>query len=161
MKRTTRIIATSVVTAAVVVGAGAAYAIAASDDGSLDGNDKQRAGDAAPAETGGGTITEVEIDDDGHDVEVRLEDGTEIDVELADDFTVRSSDSDDSDDSDDQLDDDLPLDEAARQQAAATALAEAGRETVTDVEHDSNGYDAEVRLDDGREIDVELATDSP
>jgi uncharacterized membrane protein YkoI len=161
MKRNTRIITASIATAVVVVGAGAAYAVAATDGETVDSDDMQRASEAALAETGGGTITEIEHDDGGYDVEVRLEDGTEVDVDLAGDFTVRSTETDESDEPDDghDDDDDLPLDDATRQQASDAALSAAGGGTVTDVERDSTGYDVEVRLDDGTEVEVDLATD--
>ncbi len=156
MKRKTRIITTSIAAVAIALGAGAAFAVAAGDGETPDSNDMQRARDAALAEAGGGTVTEVESDDGGYDVEVRLEDGTEVDIELAGDFTVRSTVSDEVDDNDD---DDLQLDDATRQRAADAALAEAGGGTVTDVEHDGTGFDVEVRLDDGTELDMDLASD--
>jgi YD repeat-containing protein len=158
MNRTTRVITLSITAAAVVVGAGAAYAIAADDPDTVDGDDMQRASDAALAETGGGTITELEYDDGGYDVEVRLADGTEVDVELAGDFSVRSTDPEGADEEDDDLDD-MPLGETQHQRASDAALAESGGGTVTDVEYDGSGYEVEIRLDDGSEIDVDLAAD--
>ena len=161
MKRKTRIITTSIAAAAIVVGAGAAYAVAAGDGEGLDNENMQRARDAALAEAGGGTVTEIESDDGGYDVEVRLDDGTEIEIELGNDFTVRATESGQVDDGDDdgRDDDDLPVDEATRQRATDAALASAGGGTVTEVEHDGNGFDVEVRLDDGTELDIDLAPD--
>ena len=40
-------------------------------------------------------MTDVEIDDGGYDVEVRLADGTEIDVDLDADFAVVQTEQDD------------------------------------------------------------------
>jgi len=67
-------------TAAVAIAATAGIAVAGGtgdDDKPLTGSNLQRATAAALAHTGGGTITETEIGDDGaaYGVEVRLEDG--------------------------------------------------------------------------------------
>jgi uncharacterized membrane protein YkoI len=54
--------------------------------------------DAALAETGGGTVSEVSTDDDAshlYDVTVDLPDGGEVDLELADDLSVVEVDRDD------------------------------------------------------------------
>jgi uncharacterized membrane protein YkoI len=173
MKRTTRIITVSVAAVALAVGAGTAFAVAGDDSTPVEGDALQSATDAALAETGGGTVTDVEHDDGGYDVDVRLDDGTEIDVDLAADFSIVRTETDGPDDRDEATDDDrddatddaddaddVAVDAAERQQAADAALAETGAGTVTDVEHDDGGgYDVEVRLDDGTEIDVDLAAD--
>jgi uncharacterized membrane protein YkoI len=66
------------------------------DSDRLTGDALKRAEQAALAETGGGTVTDAERDDDGgFEVDVRLEDGSEADVDLNDDFTVRAVDRDD------------------------------------------------------------------
>jgi uncharacterized membrane protein YkoI len=158
MKRITPLITTTIVSAVVIVGAGAAYVAAGDDGASVAGDDVQRATDAALAETGGGTVTEVEHDDGGYDVEVRLADGTEVDVELTGDFTVRSNETDTPDGQGDDADEAV-LADSERQQATDAALAEVGGGSVTDVEHDGTGFDVEVRLDDGTEVDVDLAAD--
>ena len=94
--------------AAVIVaaGVGVATAAATSDDGesgdvALTGEDLQRASDAALAETGGGrvTATEAEPDENGYEVEVTLDDGSQVDVQLDQDFRAVES-SDDVGDSD-------------------------------------------------------------
>ena len=173
MKRTTTIISAAAV--AIVLAGGATYAAAqdTGNDGSITDDDLARASAAALAETGDGTVTGVEVDDGGYDVEVRLTDGTEVDVELGSDFAILRTENDDADDdsgddsdgdSDDGADDgsdsdDLPVGDAERQQAIDAALAEAGAGDVTDVEHDEGGYDVEVRLADGTEIDVDLDSD--
>jgi uncharacterized membrane protein YkoI len=166
MKRTTTIISAAAL--AIALAGGATYAAAqdTGNDGSITDDDLARATAAALAAAGDGTVTGVELDDGGYEVEVRLTDGTEIDVELDGDFTVVRTESDDADDdsndgadadSDNGADsDDLPVGDAERQQAVDAALAEVGAGDVTDVEHDDGGYDVEVRLSDGTEIDVEL-----
>ena len=100
---------------------------------------------------------------------MRLADGTEVDVELDGDFAVVHTSTDDPDDElDDDSDDDsddgsdgdnVPVGDAERQRATDAALAETGEGTVTDVEVDDGGYDVEVRLADGTEIDVDLDAD--
>ncbi|WP_454853867.1 PepSY domain-containing protein [Promicromonospora soli] len=59
--------------------------------------DLDRAEAAALAETGGGTVTETEVDDEEskYEVEVTLDDGTQVDVQLDENFTVVGTESDD------------------------------------------------------------------
>ncbi|WP_207838275.1 PepSY domain-containing protein [Williamsia soli] len=67
------------------------------DPDDLVGEELQRASDAAIAAAGGGTVTDAERSDDpGHafDVEVRLADGSEVDVDLNADFGVLTIDTD-------------------------------------------------------------------
>ena len=86
----------------------AGAAIDSSDDDATDrpitGTALQKASDAALAETGGGKVTETEVDDEEskYEVEVTLDDGTQVDVQLDEDFQVVSSEADDeSDDAND------------------------------------------------------------
>jgi len=61
------------------------------DDVPLTDAEVASATDAALAEAGGGTVTDVDRSDDADhafEVDVLLEDGDELEVELADDFTV-------------------------------------------------------------------------
>lgn len=61
------------------------------DPDDLQGEELQKASDAAIAAAGGGTVTDAERSDDpGHafDVEVRLADGSEVDVDLDANFGV-------------------------------------------------------------------------
>ena len=53
--------------------------------------------EAALAETGGGTVTETEVDDEEskYEVEVTLDDGSQVDVQLDEEFNVVSSEDDD------------------------------------------------------------------
>ncbi len=91
-------------TVGVVAAIGSGAAIASGDDDASDrpiqGSALQQATDAALAETGGGKVTGTEIDDEDskYEVEVTLEDGNQVDVQLDDDFQVVSSDADHEDD---------------------------------------------------------------
>ena len=82
-----------------IVGAGLAAAIAAGtaaaaaggdDDQELTGATRDRAVAAALAATGGGTVVETEAGDDGaaYGVEVRLDDGRQVEVNLDESFKV-------------------------------------------------------------------------
>ena len=88
----------------VVAGAGAAVAAGANDD---DATDKPipnaaiaQAKKAALAETGGGRVTETEVNDEEskYEVEVTLGDGRQVDVQLDEDFNVVGTESDGADD---------------------------------------------------------------
>jgi hypothetical protein len=72
-----------------------------SGDVALTGEDLRRASDAALAETGGGTVTatEAEPDENGYEVEVTLDGGRQVDIQLDQDFRVTAS-SDDVGDTD-------------------------------------------------------------
>jgi uncharacterized membrane protein YkoI len=68
---------------------------AARDSDDLVGEELQKASDAAIAAAGGGTVTDTERSDDADhafEVEVRLADGTEVDVELDSSYTVTRTD---------------------------------------------------------------------
>jgi uncharacterized membrane protein YkoI len=57
----------------------------------LSAEDRDRAGNAALARVGQGTVSEVERENDGgsaYEVEVRLNDGSEVEVQLGADFQV-------------------------------------------------------------------------
>ena len=59
----------------------------------LTAEDRDKAGNAALARVGGGTVREVERENEGttaYEVEVGLGDGTEVEVELGADFQVLS-----------------------------------------------------------------------
>src|SRR5687768_498987 len=89
--------------AALVLALGAAsagIAIAAGGDDEeepLTGSTLDRARAAALEHTGGGTVVETEVGDDGaaYGVEILLEDGTQVEVELDGDFDVIGSETDD------------------------------------------------------------------
>ena len=84
-----------------IAGAAAAISIATSEDQDtpITGDALAKASAAALRYTGGGTVTDTEVgDEEGYyEVEVRLEDGTEMDVHLDANFTVIGSNSDTED----------------------------------------------------------------
>jgi hypothetical protein len=88
---------TKVVVAGVTVAAGAAIGVGiasagGSDDseGPITGDELDRATAAALAETGEGRVTETEVGDEDsfYEVEVTLDDGSQVDVQLDRDFNV-------------------------------------------------------------------------
>ena len=89
--------------ALLAAGAGVAAASGGGDDDEQDtaitGPALERASDAALAETGGGEVTETEAGDEesAYEVEVTLDDGTEVDVQLDEQFAVVSTSTDDRD----------------------------------------------------------------
>ena len=108
MNRTTAKIALGAAAAAVVIGitaTGVAGAAAPADDSTdvpLSGADLTRAGEAALAETGGGEVvdSEVENEEGGYEVEVDLDDGRQMEVQLDENFAVvGSSENEEGDDS--------------------------------------------------------------
>ncbi|KAA1417829.1 PepSY domain-containing protein [Nocardioides humilatus] len=73
--------------------AGTAFAGGGDDDETdrpIPAADLEQASDAALAETGGGTVTETEVNDEEskYEVEVTMDDGTQIDVQLDENFNV-------------------------------------------------------------------------
>jgi len=91
-------IGAGVVAVAALAGGGAAWATSAGDDDKpLTGSAREQAIAAALAHTGDGTVTETEAGDDGaaYGVEVRLQDGSQIEVELDQNFNVIGQEGDD------------------------------------------------------------------
>ncbi|HEY7629037.1 MAG TPA: PepSY domain-containing protein [Ilumatobacteraceae bacterium] len=104
MQRKTRISVTVAAVAVVLAAAGAA-ARAATDDESdtpITGPALQQASTAALAATGGGRVTATEVGDEDsyYEVEVTLDDGSQVDVQLDAAFKVVSSSADDESGSD-------------------------------------------------------------
>jgi hypothetical protein len=101
MRRKLAVIA--VVVLAGAVSAGFAIAAAGGDEQPLTGSALQKATDAALAHTGGGTVVETETGDDSaaYSVEIRLEDGRQVEVNLNADFQVIGSEADDDSGPDD------------------------------------------------------------
>jgi len=84
--------------AAAVAGAGTGIAIAtAGDDEPLFGSTLEKAAAAALEYTGGGTVVETEVGDDGaaYGVEIRLDDGRVVEVGLDEGFNVIGREGDD------------------------------------------------------------------
>jgi uncharacterized membrane protein YkoI len=86
----------------IVAAAGTGIAIAASIDDDetqrpIIGPELERASAAALAVTGGGRVTETEVGDEEsyYEVEVTLDDGTQVDVQLDERFQVVGSSADD------------------------------------------------------------------
>jgi hypothetical protein len=102
VQRSTKIIAGTALAAAVAGVAGVAAASGGSED-AVDGPDSaisgdalQKAGAAALAETGEGRVTGTEVGDEDsyYEVEVTLDDGRKIDVQLDESFAVVGADQD-------------------------------------------------------------------
>lgn len=164
---------TGVAAAAVVLG-GATVAGAAStqssDDQPLNGAELQQASDAALARTGPGTVLKAETDDGanaGYEVDVRLPDGSKVEVNLDRSFQVTGVDGPERDDDSDgpARDDDSDgpaLSSADWDRAGNAALAKVGQGRVSEVERENDGgsaYEVEVRLDNGSEVEVQLGAD--
>lgn len=98
MDRKTKWIAGGVVGLAVIGGGtGIGLAAAGDDDQPLTGSALDQAVAAALAETGGGTVIETETGDGGgaYGVEIRLDDGRVVEVNLDQDFKVIGQEADD------------------------------------------------------------------
>ncbi len=102
MRNNTRWLAGAAVAAAVVAG-GAGAAVAGTgqvetgeNDTPITGTALERASEAALAHTGEGTVTDTEVgDEEGYyEVEVTLDDGSEVDVHLDRDFAFLSDEKD-------------------------------------------------------------------
>ena len=70
------------------------------NDGPITGTALQEASDAALAETGGGKVTDTEVDDEEstYEVEVTMPDGSQVDVQLDENFDVVGTERDARDD---------------------------------------------------------------
>ena len=165
--------------AAVLVVAGTGIAVAATDpfDGDNDrltGSTLERASDAALAEVGEGTVSDAERSDDldhEYSVEVRLDNGNDVDVELDDKFAVVRVDgvvpgtgtAPSSSATPGARDDAAaPISAEERTSAEQAALAEVGSGTVTGLERSDDldhAWEVEITGTDGRDTDVELDAD--
>jgi uncharacterized membrane protein YkoI len=104
MRRSTK---TALVAAAVAAAAGATtgIAVAGGDDDATDtpitGDALEKAKAVALAHTGGGRVTETEVGDEEslYEVEVTLPDGSRVDVQLDEGFTVVGTDAEQEPDS--------------------------------------------------------------
>jgi uncharacterized membrane protein YkoI len=108
----TLVIAVAVAVLVALGGAGIAYAAGGNSEEEVTGPDAQKAESAAIAAVGGGIVTEVERDDgDGtgvFEVEVKRDDGTQVEVHLDSDLKVvgQQADEDGPSDNDDGPNDD-------------------------------------------------------
>ncbi len=97
MKRRTKIvIAGAAVATAVAAGTGAAIAAGGDTDTPITGEALDKASAAALEHLGEGRVTDTEIGDEDsyYEVEVTLDDGSQFDVQLDEQFNVVSSDAD-------------------------------------------------------------------
>ncbi|QSR26617.1 hypothetical protein CFH99_13375 [Nocardioides aromaticivorans] len=176
--RRKRVVLPALATVAVLAGGGTVWAASADD---VSGDERDRVATAATEAAGGGEAVEVEKADDpgeAYEVEVRLADGSEVDVTLDSELGVVTVDKDDRDDRDDRNDrdeaddrddvgerpdaDDRVLTAAERASAEKAALAAVGSGAVVDVDPSDDpgvAYEAEVRDAKGVEWDVDLAAD--
>ena len=95
----------------VVVGAlsaGIAIAAGGGDEQPLTGSTLEQATDAALAHTGGGKVVETETGDDGaaYSVEIQLDDGSQVEVNLDENFEVIGQEADDDGPNDEEGPDD-------------------------------------------------------
>jgi hypothetical protein len=99
MKRRTKLTVAGVAAVVVVIGAGTGIGIAATggDDEPLTGDALDQASTAALDYVGGGTVVETEVGDDGaaYGVEVRLDDGRQVEIALDEHFKVIGDETDD------------------------------------------------------------------
>jgi hypothetical protein len=95
-KRKKLIVGAVAAVAVIALGAGAAVAAGAGDQ-PLKGSTYTRATKAALEHVGEGTVTDTEVGDDGaaYGVEVRLDDGSQVEVQLDEDFTATGTEPDD------------------------------------------------------------------
>jgi hypothetical protein len=99
----------AVVLVAGALSAGIAIAAAGGGEKPLTGSALAKASAAALEHTGGGTVTETEVGDDGaaYGVEIRLADGSQVEVNLDENFDVigQAADDDGANDQDGSNDD--------------------------------------------------------
>ena len=98
MDKKRKLIAGAVAVLAVLgVGTGVSIASSTDDDKPIAGDSRQRAIDAALEHVGRGTVIETEMGDDGaaFEVEIRLDDGSVVEVELGENFDVTGTEQDD------------------------------------------------------------------
>lgn len=103
-RTTTRLALVGGGTALVMAGvAGVTVAATGDSETPITGDALEQASEAALAETGGGEVTDTEIGDEEsyYEVEVTLDDGTEVDVQLDADFEVVGTEEDAAGEDDD------------------------------------------------------------
>jgi hypothetical protein len=97
MHRRTKWIVGGAIAVGVIAAATGMGIAATGDDEPLTGSTLDQAVDAALKETGGGTVVETEVGDGGaaYSVEIRLDDGRQVEVNLDANFDVIGSEADD------------------------------------------------------------------
>ncbi|MGQ0825540.1 MAG: PepSY domain-containing protein [Actinomycetota bacterium] len=111
MQRRAKWISAGIAGAAILAGGGGiAVAASGGDDNEapISGSALERASSAALEHTGGGRVTETEVGDEEsyYEVEVTLDDGRQVEVQLDERFNVVGSSADEADDDEDGADDD-------------------------------------------------------
>jgi hypothetical protein len=105
MRTRTRIIVVAGGLAIAAAGVGTAVGASSNDDREppITGEALDTASRAALEHTGGGRVTETEVGDEDsyYEVEVTLDDGSQVDVQLDENFAVVSSSADHEEDGDD------------------------------------------------------------
>ena len=102
------LVAGAIAVGAAGIGTAAVGALSGDDHESpITGSELEQASWAALAHTGGGRVTETEVGDEDsyYEVEVTLDDGSQVDVQLDEDFNVVGSEAD-SENEDEGSDDD-------------------------------------------------------
>jgi hypothetical protein len=96
-KRTRWIVGGALVAALIGGGTAVAVGTVGDDDQPLTGTTLERATAAALDHTGGGTVIETEVGDDGaaYGIEIRLDDGSVVEVSLDENFRVVGGEKDD------------------------------------------------------------------
>lgn len=187
MKKKTALISGAIALVVVLGGAGTLIAVNLDRDGRLVGSELASASSAALAEVGAGTVTSAERSDDGgpaFNLEVRLNSGGEVDVDLDETYRVVWVSDVDASEGGYVPDAAQPGARAStlpapavpapavsapaatdaagtadRARAEAAALAHVGSGTVTEFDRSDDRdhvYEVEVTLADGRDVDVEL-----
>jgi len=97
MRRKMIAIAAGAAAVATLAVGGVAWATSSGGDAPLSGDSRTKAVEAALAHVGGGTVVETEVGDDGaaYGVEVRLADGSVVEVSLDESFAVVGQQGDD------------------------------------------------------------------
>jgi hypothetical protein len=97
MEKRTKLVAGAIAGAIVIAGATGMGLAVAGDDEPLTGSNRDRATAAALEHVGGGTVVETEAGDSGaaYEVEIRRDDGSQVEVQLDSDFKVIGQEGDD------------------------------------------------------------------
>lgn len=100
MRTKTKVLTATAAGLAIAAAAGTVSLATGSDDRPLEGAALERATTAALGHTGQGTVIETEAGDDGatYEAEVRLNDGSVVEVQLDERFEVMGSTADDDSD---------------------------------------------------------------
>jgi uncharacterized membrane protein YkoI len=171
--RSKRVLIPTTVAVAVLAVGGVVWASTANAE--LQGSERDRVAAAATSAAGGGEAVSVEASDDrgeAYEVEVRKDDGTEVDVALDENLGVvaRDADADDdrTDDRTDDRSDDVnerpdaddrvlsPAETTAAEKAALAAVPGATDAHAEASDDPGAAYEVDVRTSDNTEWNVEL-----